>query len=429
MATGSTRRMAPFRPNRGMNILSLIASLMLMTGSVRADEGGGLEMALRAVMANHSAISSKQASIQAKSHNADTARAQRYPTLSGQVTALNDYAQPGIIRARQSLWAFGRIDSTIAYADTDLTAEEADLIRVKRQLMDQTAVAYARMQGIRQRLGVVEEDVVSLDRLYQQIQRREQGQMASAADVQLASARLKQSRIAKERLTGEKSIAENELLALTQVPVATDQVVPERFTLLPNIVELETLAQERHADILVKRQRVALAQAEVVREGDSFMPTLSLQANHYLNQHGKADDVHVGVVLEGTLDNLGVAASSRIKAANARMQAETEDLNAIRNDLQRVVRSLYSNRQLQQGLIGSQEASVKTLTGLLESYQRQYESGYKSWLDLLNIQRERTEQRLQWVQARNDWLIYSLKLTVLIGGLDALVDLQDTTKP
>jgi adhesin transport system outer membrane protein len=64
------------------------------------------------------------------------------------------------------------------------------------------------------------------------------------------------------------------------------------------------------------------------------------------------------------------------------------------------------------------------LQALLASYQSQYESGTKSWLDLLNIQRELFDQRRQLVQARSDWTIQSLQLSARTGGLDALVEVD-----
>ena len=55
---------------------------------------------------------------------------------------------------------------------------------------------------------------------------------------------------------------------------------------------------------------------------------------------------------------------------------------------------------------------------LFASYQRQYDAGSKTWLDLLNMQRELNEQHLQKAQADNEWLIASLKLAALTGRLD-----------
>lgn len=71
-----------------------------------------------------------------------------------------------------------------------------------------------------------------------------------------------------------------------------------------------------------------------------------------------------------------------------------------------------------------QSESLAELGAVLGSYQRQYVAGTKSWLDVLNIQREFSEQQLQLVQSKSDWEIYSLQLAALTGGLDPLVTLN-----
>lgn len=391
-------------------------------GDVQA-QNSGLESALRATLKNHPAISGKRAEVQAKGFNADSVRAQRYPTASAQIAAQEQQsaATPQTtLRARQLLWAFGRIDSAIAYADADVRVEGADLLRVKRQLIDQTAVAYARVIGIMQRRGVAERNVMSLEKLHQQIQRREQGQLASVADVRLALARLVQARAQRDRYEGERVVAVSELLALTRVPVVVEATVPVAQQNLPAIGELEVLALEASADVRLKAQQEALAMADVRREETSSRPTVLLQADRYVNQPAYGNDMRFGVVLEATLDGAGFSAMGRNKAAGARMQAATDGLSATRNEVSRNVQNLYYNRASQQGQISAQRDTVTELTAILASYQRQYEAGQKAWLDVLNMQREMTEQLLAQAQAESDWLIYTLKLTALTGGLDAL---------
>ena len=421
------------------HLLLLLVSGMMLVNAACAESENGLAAALRATVTRHPALSGKQANVAAKVFTGDSTRAQRYPSLSGQVATqgstdpkVNAYYnnasyngnRPMTFRARQPVWAFGRIDSNIAYADADVTAEKADLLRVQRQLMDQTVTAYVQVQGAQKRQRIAEDYVASLDKLYQQIQRREQGQMASMADVRLALARLLQARAQQDRYRSEVVIAENDLLSLTQIPVHVDHDVPDSMTHLPGDAELEELAQQQSADVVLKTRQAALAQAEVRRELSSSMPTLYLEADRYLNQAPYGGDFRVGVTLEAALDGLGFASHGRNMAADARRQAALDELNATRNEISRTVRSLNANRQLQQSLIRSQNQSVKELAEILDSYQRQYEAGYKAWLEVLNMLQELNGQQLQQAQAESDWLTNTLRLVALTGGFDAVVGKQ-----
>ena len=150
-----------------------------------------------------------------------------------------------------------------------------------------------------------------------------------------------------------------------------------------------------------------------------------MQAYRYVIHDTYPTQTITGVVLEGNLDNMGLGTLGRSRAAGARLQAAQDDLQATRIDLIRQVSNLETNRDLQVQLLEAQAQSVQQAKDLLASYQRQYEAGSKAWLDVLNMQRELSDQQLQQVQAQNDWLVYSLKLAALTGRLDALAQGKD----
>jgi adhesin transport system outer membrane protein len=389
---------------------------------VFADQPGvsGLEAALRATLNNSPVVSGKRAGLAAKGYASDTSRAQRYPSVGAQIGADDDGRNPGNLRGRQPMWAFGRISSAIAYADADVQVGAADLLRAERDLISQTAEAYVRVLGSRERLRVAEDNVSALETMYRKIQRREQGRLASVADVRLALARLTQAKAQRERYSAELILSRNELHALTQVPVSADQPVDAAITRLPEDGQLELQALEASADMQLKRQQLGLAQADVERERTAPMPTIYLQADKSFDQpNGIDDDVRLGVVLEGNLEGMGFAAAGRNRQAGARQQAAIEEVNTARIEIIRTVQNLVASRDSQRKLIEVQTLSVQEVGATLASYQRQYEAGHKAWIDVLNLQRELTEQRLLQVQFENDWLVDTLRLAALTGSLDS----------
>ena len=80
---------------------------------------------------------------------------------------------------------FGRIGDSIAFADANMVLELSDFWRVKRDLMQKTALAYARVEGVLQKTVITEDKTVALTILYEQVQRREQAQLASTVDVRM----------------------------------------------------------------------------------------------------------------------------------------------------------------------------------------------------------------------------------------------------
>lgn len=395
----------------------------------------GLRGALQATLRNHPAVAGQQAVLEASRYAADGARSQRYPTLSAQaaqytegdrsVLSGDDLSNPAVLRLRQPIWAFGRINNSIAAANAEVGTERADLLRVRRQLLEDTAVAYAEVRGSRQRIDIARQNVAEHTGLLSQIERRVDGQLASSADLRLAATRLTQAKAQLERAVSEWEVARDDLAALTQARVNTDEPVPADLLDVPETPEVVSTAVDNSAEVQLKERQLGQAEAELDRAKTSYMPTIYLQADQYYDQPGLRDDSQVSVVVEATLDGMGFAARGQRGEASASRMAASQDLAATKLELTRELERLQRGRRLQNDLIELQSQALGDLESLLDSYQRQYESGTKSWLDLMNIQRELYEQRRQLVQAEIDWQIYSLQLLARIGGLDDLAGIEE----
>lgn len=409
----------------------LIACLLCITTPAGAD---GLRDALQATLRNNPAVAGQAAEVEARRYAADGARSQRYPTLSAQAqqyadgdrSGLNgeDVSRPSILRVRQPIWSFGRINDSIAVANAEVSTERADLLRVRRQLLEDTAVSYVTVRGSIELIDIAEQNEAEHKQLLAQIQRRVEGQLASSADARLAATRLAQAQAMVQRAINEKRAAREDLAALTQVMLGADEPVPSGLLELQASIDLLDQAMDQSAQIRLKRQQLGQAEAEVERARTYSMPTIYLQADKLYDQPGLSDDSQVSVVFEGSLDGLGFADRGRRGEASASRMAAIQDLAAAKIELKREIDGLQRSRRLQTDLIELQTQSLSDLVSLFDSYQRQYESGTKSWLDLLNIQRERFEQNRQLVQAQTEWRIYSLQLQAMIGGLDSLAGIE-----
>ncbi len=394
----------------------------------------GLAGALQATLRNHPAVAGQRAEVEARRHAANGARSQRYPTLSAQAaqyaqtdrSALEGYdlSNPAVLRLRQPIWAFGRIDDSIAVANAEVSTERADLLRVLRQLLEDTAVAYATVRGSHDLIDIARQNVAEHRELLDQIRRRVEGQLATSADSRLAATRLAQARAQLERAQSEWEAAREDLGALTQAALDADQPVPAELLELDRFEGLIETALANSAEIRFKQHRLEQVEAEVDRARTSSMPTIYVQADRFYDQPGLRDDSQVSVVFEASLEGLGLAARGRRGEAVASRHAAVQELAAAKVQLRRELQGLQRDRRLQAELIDLQTMSLGDLESLLASYRRQYESGAKSWLDLMNMQRELFEQRRQLMQAQMEWQIHSLRLLARLGGLDALAGLE-----
>ena len=405
--------------------LVLFWGVSLPSMAVSQDLDQGLTSALRATLMYHPAVKGKQAELEAQNYLLDSAKAGRYPTLSLQANNLDDEFNRGSVRVQQPLYTFGKISNAIDQAEAGFTAKQWGLLQVQRQLMEETAVTYAKVEGINQRQQVANDNVLQHQALFQRIERRQQGSLATAADVQLAQSRLLQARVQRQTIGGERLVALSELQSLTQVYVVTDSAVDPLLAVLPALPEVERVALDNSADLQVKRQRLKVAQLQIEKQKAAAMPNIYFQVDHDVGDSQiNAERTRYGVNFTASFDGLGFASRGQVKSAVARSNAAKYDLDTSLNEVKRRVNMLMLNRSVQHDAVRSQGHVVDSMSATLASFTRQYQSGHKTWVEVLNTQRELTQQRLLLVQLQNDWLILSLRVATLIGSFDQLAGIQ-----
>lgn len=386
-----------------------------------------LEMSLRATLKNNPAIKGKLAELEAQGYAVDSAKALRLPSFVAQANTLDNEQGQGTLRVSQPLWAFGKIDAEIAREKEGVSVEEKALLQVQRQLIESTAVSYANIIAIKQRQVVAQANVVEHQSLYERIERRQKGLLAAESDVRLAYSRLLQAKTQRQRIDGELHIALAELEALTQKEIIPTQLLSSSILELPASSVVRQLALSEHADIQVKRQQVLLLESGVEKEKLAITPTVFLQVEHdILNRDLNRDETRIGIAVESRFEGLGMVSRGRIKAVTARLNAAQFDYDNVLVDTRRSIDTLLLNRRLQQDLLGAQAETVAAVGETMASFIRQYNSGKKSWVDVLNTQRELTELRLQLVQTQAEWQMLSLRLAVKIGLLDSLAGLSQS---
>ncbi len=385
---------------------------------IAAERVEGLALALRTALAHNPSIKAGYADLEEKRYAISSAKASRFPTLSGQADQDRDRIRRATIALRQPLWAFGKINTPIDQAQADFDAQRWGLRQIERELIEDTAVAYAVISGVRQRAEVAARNVAQHESLHRRIERRYRGKLASQVDVGLSRSRLIQARSQGERIEGEMPVALAQLEALTRIPVEVEIPVDPRRTVLPPTPEVEALALENSAELHFRRLELEVVRFDIKREKVASLPTLSARVEQ------NSRHTRYGLVIEGSVEGLGLVSLGRVRGATARLDAAKHQVDATHNEVRRRVNTLMLERAVQQRLRRSQSAALEAVEATRSSFLRQYESGRKTWLELLNIQREVAELSFALAQIQNDELILSLRVAAFTGGLDELAGME-----
>ena len=388
----------------------------------------GLAFALQAATHDNPLARARIEAVQSLGFRVDEARTGQLPTLSviGQSNASNN--NHGLFRVQQPLWAFGRIDGAIDLAGKQLISGQATLLLTRRQLMEDAATAYVSVYGGRQRLRIAEQNVTEHEKLLALITRRMTGGIASEADTLMARSRLAQAQASREQIAGQVAKAKSDLDALILHNVSAMQPVPAELIFLPPDVELQTLARENEAGVLQKMADLAVTETAARQRRLELMPIVSFRHERDISPSlplgSTLKVVRNGIYLESSLEGAGLTGWTRLKSEDARIRAAQQDLETARNDAARKVSGHIVNLQSLRALRLLQATTTQAAETTLASFLRQYDAGRKTWIDVLNTQKELADNRLSLEQTLISEMELALRLSAISGALDAVAQIQ-----
>lgn len=380
--------------------------------------------ALKSTLELNPRVLAERDRINAFSRDLASEKNQRLPALSVLAEVEDSNDSRGVVRILQPLWVGGRIDNSIVKAEIQLNLAHIELLRVQRELMEQTAVTYASLLGLKERIKAAEMNIEEHQQLLGLINRRQEGNISSMADVQLAQSRIYQATLQNEDLKGQLQRARADFYALTLIRTEAHEPIPAFLTDLPGQAEIEATVVKASARLAQTKLEIEKARMDVTLSKSEAMPRIYGRLEQDLYDRGKSSgqslDTSVGLVIEASLQGGGFSNWEKIRSADARvsairMQSDSED-----NDIRRNTRSLISDLDMFRQFFTLNKSLVQSTAKTLTSYFRQYEAGRKSWLDLLNIQQEHSRARLSLEQVKSSLEQTQLRLAVQMGRLDNL---------
>jgi adhesin transport system outer membrane protein len=173
----------------------------------------------------------------------------------------------------------------------------------------------------------------------------------------------------------------------------------------PELARLQ--AQEAGAQARIDVSRAALAPQLVLTHERRMGDILDGQAR---------DLTYVALQFQ---PGAGLSAASGIDAAAERRLALRDAIEATRRQLVRQMRTDWSELSSLRAQAQPVRDLVEATREVVESYLRQYTVGRKSWLDVLNAQREATQALYATADVESSMLLTGLRLQILSGRLTA----------
>ena len=369
-----------------VSIVVLCAGLVFTTGA--ASETLTLQPLLQEAVTMHPEVRQRRGEIQTGNLDLDAARWSRFPSASAGIETASQGAT-GLLTLRQPVWTGGKITGQIDSATARLAVNQASLIETQQSVLQRSAQTYFDILRFETRLKIVRDNEAEHKHLLEIIQRRVKSEVSPGTDETQAMARYRQvisERIQVElQLASARSSLEQMLGRKVDVQAMAKPIAMRNLseaTLLDMALAYSPERQRLRAQIESIDAEVALAESKLMPEVFVAMQTRtgSLSFGQDRNRYYLGLEMQTGA---------GLSALSGIQSALSRKESEREKLAAAERVLRNQIRATWAEMNALTDQLEPVRALLVSSEDVVASYLRQFQVGRRSWLEVLNAQREK----------------------------------------
>jgi adhesin transport system outer membrane protein len=401
-------------------LLSGQISSVACAGDLESQGPLSLNQTLVLAIKSHPLISSAKSQYRAAKSELSASRWSRFPTVAAGSQETADNVKRDTSTVSLPLWAGGKINADIDLAKSRRDSALSGVSEAYQAVMLESIGAFFEYFKAEKKLQIANQNVDEHQRLYEIIQRRVAAATSPDVDTMLALARLQYARSAQIQSKSIRSISKSSLELLTGVPVNGVQVSKNIESLNLGIEEAVSIGISVSPKIArVEFEAVGL-DATIKSARSALFPQVSLGYEYGKTQGGALD----GQLTEESFVSIqfqpgaGLSVASNVSAAQQRKQSALDTLEAEKRELRLQIKSAWNEYTSVSFQLEPSKTLVEATNSVVESYLRQYAVGKKSWLDVLNAQRESTQAKNTLVDYEVLYLTSLYSLRVLLNEIN-----------
>lgn len=265
--------------------------------------------------------------------------------------------------------------------------------------------AYLNVLQNREMVANTRENLATIERIYGQIQKRSEGGIGRKADLDQAEARVALARVNHVKQQGYLRDAETAFLRHVGIPVPANLIIPETPQGFPNS-ENEAIEQglKCHPIFRASVEDVDVTRNEYKGVRATFVPRLDLQLGHTRNHNvdgnqGDSDDNTAMLRARWNLFRGGKDLATICEKASKLQEAQEVSNRAQRQVVEKVRLdwNLYkTHADALPALKEHVDSSIKTR----DAYQKQFNIGQRTLLDLLDSENELFGARQDYIDGK-----------------------------
>lgn len=397
--------------------ISLVLSLMAHGALADIDPLHIDELIDRAVQ-THPLVGSAMADKQATTEGVSAAKLGFLATPSVQSTYNSDDGHITSLVIRQPLWTGGRLTANVNQAINDDKVAIAHILERQNEVAKTTIDTWKDYIYALSLQDLYVANIRQLDEFEQMMTRRVSQGISARIELDLITNRILQDKNSLQGAIEQRKIAEARLEQIIGQPISRIMADGLQLTDLTHIakqgsVDFTNLAfgnvSLTHPSVMHQHYAVASAKHEMTAQRASRYPTIFVQYEHnyHHRNHKQMDDIMFGLSYDpgAGLSNLALARAAKAKV-HSLVQSQEASRRTVMENIQTQYQQFISARDQEQSLM----AAVAGAQIVLDSYRRQFIAGKKSWLEVLNAIRDKSqyEQQLRQIQVQMVTSYYQL---------------------
>lgn len=370
-------------------------------------------------------IRSQSAAATAAGFDVAAARWQFFPSPAVQVETSGQDRQL-IASVSQPIYSFGRLEADLKAAKSRASLANVRVEEAQYVLSFRVLDLFGQMLSTSRSLEVFRQDLSRLGALEEMIGRRVTAGVSASVDLNLVLTRIRQSQNNIVSLTARQNAALAGLSELLGAPLTMQDIVlpttPAQTLSDDPSVAQDPVEQSLSYSPVLKRARgdVEVANIDSIRALNAIKPTLYGKFEQRFDD-GRYDtsSFPASRVLFGLQYSFGSGLSSlsRVDAAKAQAEGAKLSLEAVREDVRASVRTDLETRDAASQLVEALRLNLMLQEETFGSYNRLFLAGKRSWLDVLNVVREVTENERALADAEVQYLLSDYRLQLQTGRI------------
>lgn len=321
----------------------------------------------------------------------------RFPSLSVEALAVSQGSQTGDqngiaanVVVEQPLYTFGRIDGTIDGARASLMANTYAIADAQTEIALRTVTAYFDLSLATRREEILQDALRQHERLLQTITRRVEQEVSPRADLELAGSRAAQIEQDLAAVAGLRATSYSQLQELVGYQEIDLGTVPTLDASLTLPLEEELIGAALGCSPRLKALRSLLGEVDAQRRvaRSRLFPQLVAQASH-----NEITGTRFGVTLRVQTGN-GLSQFAAVNTAEARVLSAEYEIDVAEREIRETIRADYLTYRSGLNRVTASVRATLSSELVTESYQRQFITGRRTWLDVMNAVRESMSARL-----------------------------------